>query len=246
MAGRLEGKVAIITGAARGMGEGHVRAFVGEGARVIALDTRADLGAALADELGDQCHFLSCDVTVRSDWELAVQTAVDLFGKLDILVNNAGILLLHGLIDALDDDYQRVINVNQRGVFLGMQVCAPAMKDAGGGSIVNIGSTAGMNGSPDCFSYVASKWAVRGMTKAAAIELAGDNVRVNAVHPGDVKTEMVAGANEALADSAIALTPLGRYGEVREISSMVVFLASDDATFITGADFAVDGGHSAQ
>lgn len=241
---RLSGRVAIVTGGARGMGESHVRRFVEEGARVAMVDRLVEAGEALAQELGDACHFMHADVTSPDDWGRAVATAERMFGPVDVLVNNAGILIDHGLEDARLEDYEKTIQVNQVGPYLGMQAVVPSMRRAGHGSIVNVGSTAALVAVPDCFAYSATKWAVRGMTKTAALELAKYTIRVNAVHPADIETEMTA---QQRADGLITTEGilLGRFGTMAEVTNAVLFLASDESSYITGTDLVVDGGYTA-
>jgi 3alpha(or 20beta)-hydroxysteroid dehydrogenase len=241
---RLEGKVAIVTGGARGMGESHVRRFVQEGARVTVVDRLADAGAVLARELGDACRFVHADVSSPDDWGRVVADAEQAFAPVDILVNNAGILISDGLEDTQLADYERTIRVNQVGSFLGMQAVIPSMRRAGGGSIVNVGSIAALVAVPDSFAYVASKWALRGMSRTAALELAKYGIRVNAVHPADVETEMTA---QQRADGLITTEGilLGRFGTTTEITNAVLFLASEESSYITGTDLAVDGGYTA-
>lgn len=242
--GRLDGKVAIITGGARGMGESHARRFIEEGARVVLADRLVASGEALAEELGERAIFAETDVTDPEDWTRLVETATVAFGPPDVLVNNAGILINHHLTDATLDQFERTVGANQVGVFLGMQALARSMRESGGGAIVNIGSTAGLVGAPWCFAYVASKWAVRGMTKAAAMELATQGIRVNAVHPGDVETPMTA-EQRAKGQITTEGIPMDRFGLADEISSAVVFLASDESSYVTGTDLVVDGGFTA-
>jgi 3alpha(or 20beta)-hydroxysteroid dehydrogenase len=245
--GRLDGKVALVTGGARGMGKSHVRNFVAEGARVVFGDVLDDLGTAVAAELGaDSCRYLHHDVTSEDDWATAVAAALDAFGRLDILVNNAGILLQAPITDMPLADFRRVIDVNAGGCWLGMKSAAGPMKAAGGGSIINISSIEGLTGAADCTAYAASKFAIRGMTKAAAQELGQFGIRVNSVHPGGILTAMVFETAQTM-DAArgeryMRALPLGRFGKSREISKLVVFLASDDASYCTGAEFVADGG----
>ena len=241
---RLDGKTVIISGGARGMGASHARLFAERGARVVLTDRLVEDGDSVAKELGDAAVFVEADVTSAQDWSRVVERAEAEFGTVDVLVNNAGILVTHRLETATEADFRRTLEVNQLGVFLGMQAVVPAMRRAGRGSIVNIGSTAAMVGYPDCFAYVATKWAIRGMTKTAAAELAPYGIRVNAVHPGDVETPMTA----ELRDSGEITTdglPLARFAVPREVSLAVLHLASDDSSYTTGADVVVDGAYTA-
>jgi len=243
--GRLDGKVALITGAARGQGEAEARLFVQEGAQVVLGDVLDELGAKVAADLGpNRAVYLHLDVTQPAEWTAAVQTATDRFGRLDILVNNAGILKL-GMVESMPlDDYLAVINVNQVGCFLGMQAAIPALRAAGGGSIVNTSSTSGFVGLPGLSAYTASKFAVRGMTKVAAQELGRDGIRVNSVHPGGVDTHMTRLPEFGDVDSAamFATLPIPRVGQPDEVAKLMLFLASDDSSYCTGAEFIIDGG----
>lgn len=240
-------KVVLISGGARGMGASHARTLVEAGSRVVIGDVRADDGTALAAGLGDRCLFTPLDVTSRDSWDAAIAATTERFGGLDGLVNNAGILVTESLEQSARDNWDRVIAVNQTGVYLGMQAALPALRARGGGSIVNISSTAGLVGFADTFAYVAAKFAVRGMTKAAAIELAEAGIRVNSIHPGDIETEMIAGgAADTGAVPATTEIPLGRYGRPREISDLVAFLISDFSSYITGAELTADGGYTAR
>ena len=207
----------------------------------LVADVLAEEGHALADDLGDAAHFVRLDVTDEAQWEAAVQGALERFGRLDILVNNAGILDAGPLLDTSLDAYRRVIDVNQVGVFLGMRTAGRPMVEAGRGSIVNISSVDGMMGMAGMVAYVASKWAVRGMTKTAAAEFGRRGVRVNSVHPGGVDTPMI--RDMRLPDEVMALNvPLGRVSTPDEIAPLVVFLASDESGYCTGAEFVIDGG----
>lgn len=248
MAGRLEGKVAIVSGSARGMGAAHARKFVEEGASVVLSDVLDAEGEALAKELGDSACYVHLDVTDEVQWGEAVATAVERFGGLHILVNNAGIVKMMPLAAMTLEDYRTVIDINQFGVFLGMKAAIPAMSDAGGGSIVNISSIDGIVGSPGMVAYVASKFAVRGMTKVAALELAASNIRVNSVHPGGVRTPMIEAPEFAAFDIDGMIskeTPLGRIARPEEISELILFLASDASSYCSGAEFVIDGGLTA-
>ena len=242
--GKLDGKVAIVTGAARGQGEAEAREFVAEGAKVVLGDVLDDLGEKVAADLGDDAVYVHLDVTNPADWTGAVDTAVATFGKLDVLINNAGIIKV-GMIESFAlDDYMAVVNVNQVGCFLGMQAVIPALKASGGGSIVNTSSTSGFVGTVGLVAYTASKFAVRGMTKVAAMELGHSNIRVNSVHPGGVDTEMVRlpEFGDVPTEDVWAAQPIPRVGRPEEIAKMMVFLASDDSSFSTGAEFIADGG----
>lgn len=246
----LDGKVAVITGSASGMGAAEARLFVAEGARVALTDVQADAGRALAHELGDAAAFWNLDVATEDDWASVVPQVVDRFGGIDILVNNAGVLVNAPLLSAPTETYYRVIAINQHSVFFGMRTVAPLMAARGGGSIVNISSTAGLNGSVGAFPYAASKWAVRGMTKAAAQELAASNIRVNSVHPGTVETSMVRDlmpGQPEWVDQHARRVPLGRrVARPEEVAEMVLFLASDRSSYCTGAEYVVDGGISSR
>jgi 3alpha(or 20beta)-hydroxysteroid dehydrogenase len=235
--GRVDGKVAVISGAARGMGASHVRTLVGEGANVVAADILDDEGKALADDLGEAARFVHLDVTQLDQWKAAVDAAVDEFGRLDVLVNNAGIVNGNVLQKFELADWQRIIDVNLTGTFLGMQAAIEPMIAAGGGSIINISSVEGLRGSPWVHGYVASKFGVRGLTKSAALELAPHGIRVNSIHPGLIRTPMTAGIPEDF-----LTIPLGRAADPVEVSTFVLFLASNESSYATGSEFVVDGG----
>lgn len=238
--GRLEGKVAIITGGARGMGAAHVRRFVKEGARVVFTDILVEEGRRLAKELGQNAKFLKHDVTKKSDWKKVVQKTEERFGPIHILVNNAGIdHPEESLAEADVKLYQKVIDVNQLSVFLGMKSVVNSMREAGGGSIVNISSLAGIVGAPQKIAYTASKFAVRGMTKAAALELGQYGIRVNSVHPGFIETPMTEGL---INDQLVSIFPLKKAGQPEEVTNLVLYLASDESSYSTGSEFIIDGG----
>jgi len=237
----LEDKVAIITGGARGIGEAVVRIFAAEGAKIVIGDVLTEQGQALAEELGENVIYFRLDVSQQQSWKDAVALATNHYGKLNVLINNAGILHYGAIVDTLPEDYMKVITVNQYGVFLGMQAAIPALKAAGGGSIVNLSSTAGLGGYNGMVAYSASKWAVRGMTKVAAAELGRFGIRVNSVHPGGTQTAM-SPADENGNHTAGDDTPLARIGQPEEIANMITYLASDKSSYSTGAEFVVDGG----
>ena len=246
MTGRLDGKVAIVTGGARGQGEAEVRRFAAEGAKVVIADVLDDVGGAVATDIGDAARFVSLDVTSEDSWGAAVAEAVETFGGLHVLVNNAGILGAFNTIDRLAlDDYLRTIMVNQVGTFLGMKHVAGPMADSGGGSIVNISSIGGLRGIPLSTAYVASKFAVRGMTKTAAMELGPRGIRVNSVHPGGVATDMTAAVGDTGQSKFYQRLPIARIGTPEDIANLVLFLASDESSYCTGAEFTIDGGSQA-
>lgn len=244
--GRLDGKVAVITGAARGMGAAHAKRFVEEGAKVVVTDILPDEGEKLASELGKNAVFVKHDVSSAADWDEVVNMAEEAFGPVDILVNNAGISVSVPIEELTEEQYRKVVDINQVSVFLGTKAVLPSMKKTGGGSIVNISSMAGIVGGQGQMAYSASKFAVRGMTKAAAAELAPLNIRVNSVHPGAIRTPMIDWPeNKEIIEALEASTPLGRVAEPEEVSELVLFLASDESSYSTGAEFLIDGGASA-
>lgn len=235
--GRVDGKVALISGGARGMGASHARTLVAEGARVVVGDILDDEGKALAEELGDVALFVHLDVTQPDQWKAAVSAAVEEFGRLDVLVNNAGIVNGNMLQKFELAEWQRIIDVNLTGTFLGIQAVVDPMIAAGGGSIINVSSVEGLRGSPGLHGYVASKWGVRGLAKSAALELAPHGIRVNSIHPGLIRTPMTEGIPEDL-----LTIPLGRGADPKEVSMFVLFLASDESGYATGSEFVIDGG----
>jgi 3alpha(or 20beta)-hydroxysteroid dehydrogenase len=246
MTDRLQGKVAIVTGAARGQGEAEARRFVAEGAMVLLTDVLDDDGEAVAADLGDGAAYRHLDVTSEDEWLAAVADCEARFGPVSILVNNAGILDFAPIEKQDVDKFRKVLDVNLTGTMLGMKSVAPSMKRAGGGSIVNISSNSGIWGIPMAGAYSASKWAVRGLSKTGALELGKHGIRVNSVHPGGVDTPMVRAPGYEPNDTAWAKNlPLGRFGRPEEIAAVVTFLASDEAGYVTGAEWSVDGGATA-
>ncbi len=249
MAGRLSGKVALISGAARGMGESEARLFAREGAQVVLGDILEDQGRAAVENIpqqGGSATFVPLDVTREQDWQRAVETAEQTYGRLDILVNNAGIVRMAPLDETSLEAWNEVIGVNQTGVFLGMKHAVPAMRRAGGGSIVNISSIAGLIGLPNIPAYQASKGAVRLLTKNAAVQYATDKIRVNSVHPGRIETPMTAPLAPERREMLLRLTPLGRDGTAEEVAYGVLYLASDESSYVTGTELVIDGGYTAR
>ena len=237
----LEGKVAVVTGAARGMGADQVRIMVERGARVLAVDVDGERLDAVVADLGGAAVPQVADVASLEQWEATLERALELDGDLSVLVNNAGVVS-HKRISQTDKaGWDRVLDVNLKGTWLGMKVLAPAMRRAGGGSIVNLSSAAGLDHHPDP-AYTASKWGVRGLTKTASQELGPWGIRVNSVHPGYIDTPMNDFASAELRDSMVSLLPISRAGRVEDVAELTAFLASDAASFITGAEIAVDGG----
>ncbi|WP_017624803.1 glucose 1-dehydrogenase [Nocardiopsis chromatogenes] len=239
--GRVEGKVAIVTGGARGLGAAQARALVREGARVVIADVLDEEGVALSAELGEAAGFVRLDVTDADGWQDAITAAERLFGPVSVLVNNAGIVHNQPLEEMSEADFRKDIDVNQVGVFLGMKAVIGSMRKAGGGSIVNISSIGGIIAFSGIMGYTATKWAVRGMTKGAAQELGPEGIRVNSVHPGFVATPMTEGSG--VGDLA-RIQPLRRTGEPEELANLVLFLASDESSYSTGSEFIADGGYT--
>ncbi|WP_063732866.1 SDR family oxidoreductase [Streptomyces sp. RTd22] len=236
---RFEGKVAIVTGGARGMGAAHVRGLVAEGARVAVCDVLDEEGETLAGEF-PQARYHHLDVTDEARWRAVVRTVEDALGPVDVLVNNAGIMHRGSVEEQSPEDFRRILDVNLVGAFLGMHTVLPGMRDRGHGAVVNVSSATGMTGFAGSVGYVASKWGVRGMTKAAALDMAGTGIRINSVHPGVIRTPM----GEAASPELFAHQPVPRIGEPDEVTRMVLFLACDDASYTTGGEFLVDGGQT--
>ena len=248
---RLDGKTALISGGARGIGAAQARLFAAEGAKVVIGDVLEDLGTQLESELNEQDKrglFITLDVTKESDWESAVRRTVKHFGKLNILVNNAGIYRTTRIVDTTEEEWDLVMAVNSKGVFLGTKHSVPAMRQAGGGSIINFSSTAGLVGNYRGSAYGASKGGVRLFTKFTAIQHAKDGIRANSVHPGPIETDMIA-ANlstpEGRADS-LSRIPLDRIGTAEDVAYGTLFLASDESSYMTGAELVIDGGLTAR
>jgi 3alpha(or 20beta)-hydroxysteroid dehydrogenase len=241
--GRLDGKVAIISGGARGQGAAEAELFMAEGAQVVIGDVLDEVGAATAARLGANVRYQHLDVTDEADWDAMVAVTIDHFGRLDILVNNAGIFRLAPVTATTLADYEQIMAVNATGVFLGMRTVAPMMIAQRSGSIINISSVAGLQGAGGAFAYSTSKWAVRGMTKAAAQELASFGVRVNSVHPGIIDTTMLQEFDAiGVRDAVRARIPMGREADPIEVAHLVLHLASDASRYSTGSEFVVDGG----
>ena len=237
----LIGKVALVTGGARGMGEAESRLFVEHGAQVIIGDILHSQGQSLANSLGESSTYLRLDVTDEANWSSVMAHIEERFGGLDILVNNAGILKAKAIEETSLKEYMEVVNVNQVGTFLGMRSAIPLLKKRAGGSIVNISSADALMGSNGLVSYAASKWAVRGMTKVAARELGQHGVRVNSIHPGGITTPMIGDTDDWNHDTRKQI-PLYRAGAPEEVADMVLFLASDQSSYTTGGEFSIDGG----
>ena len=248
---RLEGKVALISGGARGQGAVEARMFAEEGASVVIgdiLDEQGRQTEAELQELGYNVTFVHLDVTSESDWDAAVQAAIGAYGKLDILLNNAGILIRKNIEETTEEDWDRIFSINAKGVFLGTKAAIPAMRENGGGSIINISSTAGLVGSPNgSASYTATKGAVRLFTKSTAIQHAREGIRCNSIHPGPIETDMIADTLNDPENLALRMQrlPLGRVGKPSEIAYGAIYLASDESSFVTGSELVIDGGTTA-
>ncbi|AMW22090.1 glucose 1-dehydrogenase [Mycobacteroides chelonae] len=235
--GRVTGKIALISGGARGMGAAHARALVDEGAHVVIGDLLDEAGQALAADLGPSAHYVHLDVTDKQQWIDAVAATNTTFGPVNVLINNAGIANGNLLTDFELSEWQRILDINLTGTFLGCQAVAQTMIDNKAGSIINISSVEGYRGSPGLHGYTATKFAVRGLTKSVALELAPHGVRVNSVHPGLIRTDMTAGIPEDFLQ-----IPLGRAADPAEVSALVLYLASDESSYSTAAEFLIDGG----
>ncbi|MBV8773773.1 MAG: glucose 1-dehydrogenase [Deltaproteobacteria bacterium] len=246
---RLKGKVALISGGARGQGATEARLFVREGAKVVVGDVLDEQARQLAREISGQgdarAVAVHLDVTRAADWRAAVDTCIREFGGLDILVNNAGIFNMSGLEDTSEELWDSIVNINQKGVWLGMKTAVPAMRQRGSGSIVNISSVAGLTGSTGSTAYHGTKGAVRLLSKAAAVQYAAENIRVNSIHPGLIATQMIDIIPPEQRQAFHAVVPMRREGRPEEVANVVLFLASDDSSYVTGAEFVVDGGLNA-
>lgn len=245
----LGGKVAVITGASQGMGEAHSRRFVAEGAQVVMVDINAERGEAIASELGKNATFIEADVTKKDDWRMLLREAESTYGLVTVLVNNAGVLgPIAETAELEEDDFHATCMINQYSQYYGMKYAIPSMQRAGGGSIINVSSIAGLVsivGSPN-IAYVGSKFASRGMTKHAAAQYGKDNIRVNSVHPGYIKTPMMAEATDEEGGGIASQVPLGRMADADEVARLVVWLASDGSSYVSGTEQVIDGGLTAQ
>lgn len=248
--GKLDGKVVIVTGASGGQGQLHARTLASEGAKVVLTDISEEGGKQIAEEIGENAIFVKHDIASESDWNNVVKKAEEAFGPVTVLINNAGMAgsavgKLTG--DISKEEFEQVMNVNATGTFLGMKTVIPSMKKAGKGSIVNVSSIGGLFATKGAMAYHTSKFAVTGMTKAAALDYAQDNIRVNSVHPGTIESPaLLSPGAEATVNMIKEKTPLGRLGKPEEAAKLIVFLASDDSSFSTGAEFIIDGGVSAE
>jgi 3alpha(or 20beta)-hydroxysteroid dehydrogenase len=244
---RLANRTALITGGARGIGAAIAKLFIQEGASVILTDILQEEGELTATALGKKCIFIHHDVTLASAWKLAVSVGEARMGPVSILVNNAGVVLNKSIRQTSQEEFERILQINTTGPFLGIEAVLPTMEKQRSGSIINISSIAGLVGFTNCIAYVASKYALRGMTKTAALELAKEGIRVNSIHPGVIRTPMV--MNDAMTDLIDQVTadiPMGRIGEPNEIAQLALYLASDESSYCTGSEFTADGGLTAQ
>lgn len=235
--GKLDGRVAVVTGGARGIGASIARLFVAEGATVVIADRLESEGKALAAELGESARFASLDVADEAQWQAVMDLASREFGAVGILVNNAGIVEFGTIEEQSPKEFQHVLDVNLLGPWMGMHAAVPSLRRAGGGVVINVSSTAGLMGYSNLGAYVASKWGLRGLTKTAALEFAPDGIRVCSIHPGPIRTPMTAQFD----DTMTAAQPIARFGEPEEVAKMALFVAAD-ATYSTGCEFVVDGG----
>lgn len=247
---RLAGRVALISGGARGMGAVEARLFVSQGAKAGIADVLEDEGRRLADEIaadGGEALFVRLDVNCEQQWAEAVDAVVSAYGRLDVLVNNAGIYQRANVEETSSADWDRMLNINGRGVFLGTKAVIPAMRAAGGGSIVNISSIAGIIGSAGSTAYNASKGAVRLLTKSTAVQYAAENIRINSVHPGPIETDMLdlVFPDEGMREARAVNIPMGRMGRAEDVANGVLFLASDESSYMTGSELVIDGGFTA-
>jgi 3alpha(or 20beta)-hydroxysteroid dehydrogenase len=240
MGERLAGRVALITGAARGQGAAEARLFAAEGATVYVTDVLDEVGEALVEEIGTAARYRHLDVTREDEWRTVIDLVRATDGRLDVLVNNAGIGIPGTVLDQPLAEYRTVIEINQIGTFLGMHVGAPLLRDSGGGSIINVSSMMGFVGGAARVAYTASKFAIRGMTKAAAIDLGPLGIRVNSIHPGAIETDFIRPETRHMLPTA--RLPLGRIGTAEDVARMALFLASDESAYSTGCEFIVDGG----
>lgn len=237
--GRLDGKIALVTGGARGQGAAEAELFAAEGATVYITDVLDAEGSATADRLGDAVTYRHHDVTSEDEWASVVEGITSDHGRIDVLINNAGIFRTVRLFDTSLDDWQQMLDINQTGVFLGLRSVGPVMRDQGSGAIVNISSVAGLSGTPGAFAYGATKWAVRGMTKSAALELAPHGVRVNSVHPGIIETAML--DEFPRLEDVVKRIPAGRTASAGEVADLVLFLVSEESAYCNGHEFVIDG-----
>ena len=249
---RLDGKVALITGGAKGQGREEAKLFAKEGAKVVLGDILDNLGQEVAKDIQDtgrEATYVHLDVTNETDWKSSIEIVLQKYGRLDILVNNAGILIRKGIEDTTSEDWTRIMDINVKGAFLGIRSVIPLMRQSGGGSIINISSTAGLVASPSgSASYTATKGAVRLLTKSTAIQYAKENIRCNSVHPGPIDTDMI---QDSITDpnkltERMESLPMGRFGTAEEVAFGVLYLASDESSFVTGSELVIDGGHTAQ